>query len=163
MCLYRGNLKKSSQSSLSSSAMSVKKNHHEILSYLLIGAWILTMVHDSLSCTLWDVSPVQENGRLLCLFFSRHMRLFQRNIKVFCDGMVLSLFFCKQVWIKACKPLSLTRPKTFVLFAVWSGNTSKKWKLIHSHVINEMRWLFKGMVVYFVHPFQGIWSIFKGM
>ena len=31
-----------------------------------------------------------------------------------CDGMVLSLLFGKQVWIKAFEPFSLTKPKTSV-------------------------------------------------
>ena len=33
-----------------------------------------------------------------------------------CDGMVLSLLFGKQVWIKAFKQLSLTKPKSGVSF-----------------------------------------------
>ena len=31
-----------------------------------------------------------------------------------------------------------------------------------SHVVCEMRWLSKVMIVHFVHPFEGIWGTFKG-
>ena len=66
---------------------------------------------------------VQGNDRSLRPSISRCIRHIQRNVKIYRKGMVLSLFFCKQVWIQACEPLTLTKPITIVLFADWSVNT----------------------------------------
>ena len=142
--------------------MSLKKNHHEILYYLLIKAWILTMVSYALAYSLWDAMVVQGNDRSLRPSISRPMRHILRNVKDCHDGMVSSYLFCRQVQIRACEPLTLTKPISVVLFANWSVNTYNKWFHIHLHVFCEMRWFSKLMVVYLIHPFQGIWGILKG-
>ena len=78
---------------------------------------------------------VQGNGRLLRPSISRHMRRIYRNVKECHDGMVLSYLFCRQIWIRACEPLTLTKPITIVLLADWRVNTSDKLFQIHSHVV----------------------------
>ena len=129
-----------------------------MLYYLLIGAWILSIVSYSLACSLWDAMVVQSNDRSLCPSISRNMRHIERNVKDFHDGMVLSYLSCRQVWIRASEPLTSTKPTPIVLFTFWSVSTYNKWNHIHSHVVWYMRWLSKAMIVYFVYPFQGKWG-----